>query len=322
MVDKRQEALRKQAREACRDGEHMRAMELYKKAAAGSTKDGRLLHETGTECEHTEDYSEAAKYYEQASAALPDWAVPHFRRGVLLYLRFQNPAGARVALEKCISLDRSSHEGWNNLAYVLIQLGEITKAEEALRRALDLASRHVIAYANLGVVLCLCKRYKDAEEAFNVTLRLATPEDQAMCLNILAFDQDGNTTIAELRELGRYGGINIEATARYNLAFLLAVTGNLGDAKRDLDELIGRFEPPTSRIRFVVPGGWGQVSGAALLLRSRVRMLRREFPGALEDMAGLLRITQAGMEGGNTVPEFVRAAAEGAKLSTKELWGR
>ena len=73
----------------------------------------------------------------------------------------------RAALE----IDPKYYEAENNLALELEAVGKTEEAEKTLRHLMDSAPEHILAFTNLGTLLCQQHRYADAEAVARLGLK-------------------------------------------------------------------------------------------------------------------------------------------------------
>lgn len=82
--------------------------------------------------------SPALSYWQAAVARYPDSALMHFAHGNALY-QAGNKQAARDAFRRAVMLQPTLHAGWNNLASVLNELGDVDDARQAIARAIALS---------------------------------------------------------------------------------------------------------------------------------------------------------------------------------------
>src|SRR5690606_26668670 len=82
--------------------------------------------------------SPALSYWQAAVARYPDSALMHFAHGNALY-QAGNKQAARDAFRRAVMLQPTLHAGWNNLASVLNELGDVDDARQAIARAIVLS---------------------------------------------------------------------------------------------------------------------------------------------------------------------------------------
>lgn len=103
----------------------------------------------------TEDIQKEAEYY--------------YKMGISS-LNEGNIKMAYVQLHKSYELDQNNVDTLNSLGIVFMKLGEDDKAMQFFRRVIDLDSRYSDAYNNIGVLHLNNRRYKEAIDAFNMTI--------------------------------------------------------------------------------------------------------------------------------------------------------
>lgn len=80
----------------------------------------------------------ALAYWQAAAERYPEHSVLHFARGNALY-QSADMVGARDAFRRAVLLQPTLHAGWNNLASVLNELGDVHDARQAIARAIALS---------------------------------------------------------------------------------------------------------------------------------------------------------------------------------------
>jgi Tfp pilus assembly protein PilF len=97
-----------------------------------------------------------------------------------LNLKIRRYAEAESAYKKAIRLSPSSGPFYNNLGWLYMETGRLSKAAAAVALAIkrDRTGRHVY-YDTLGVIQMKGSRYGRAEKTFKSALELTPPEDDA-----------------------------------------------------------------------------------------------------------------------------------------------
>lgn len=139
---------------------------------------------------HLREVEELSENEGPAEAALRLRALlrtsPHplgwFNLGVLLR-RTEDLAGALEAFEKAAEMAPDRPEAANAVGLVWDDLGRLSRAEEAYRRALDIDPGYAPAWNNWGVSAFLRKDYREARRRFREALRL-DPDDTEARLNL------------------------------------------------------------------------------------------------------------------------------------------
>jgi tetratricopeptide (TPR) repeat protein len=116
---------------------------------------------------HRNEPAEAARYYKRA-AQQDDNAAVLANLG-FAYILLSDWGNARTTLEKSIALDSTISEAHNNLALVLIKLGD----EKAALMHLSKTAEPFVALNNLGVLYWREDKIERARELFEAALDLA-----------------------------------------------------------------------------------------------------------------------------------------------------
>jgi len=103
--------------------------------------------------------------YERARQHDPN--IPNLSRKLaILYDRVGNEARALEEYQKCLAAHPKDVELLNNMGYFFYSRRRLPEAEQHLRKALALDSKHARAWVNLGLTLGQMERYAEALEAF------------------------------------------------------------------------------------------------------------------------------------------------------------
>lgn len=105
---------------------------------------GDFLEALGNFSEAEECFSQAARFSPNDPYVLNYLAV--------LYQKQQRYEEAKSVFEKILSIDSTYIPAYDNLARVLINLGDVTRAEATLRRGLQLDPNDSLMNNNLGVI--------------------------------------------------------------------------------------------------------------------------------------------------------------------------
>jgi arylsulfatase A-like enzyme/Tfp pilus assembly protein PilF len=122
----------------------------------------------------TGEHARAAELYRQAAAAAP--ADPQVWYNLALTLQEGGrPEDAAAALAESVRLDPARPEAWNALGVCRALLGESAAAQAAFARAVELDPRNAVAANNLGNALRELGRLAEAEAAYRQAIA-AAPE--------------------------------------------------------------------------------------------------------------------------------------------------
>jgi len=108
--------------------------------------------------------AEAIKAYECAIEADPDFSEPYLLLARLV--RENDEPKAAALLERAIHLDADYGEAYSELGAVCLGLGEYERAEQLLRRAVDLGAELLWSHLYLGNALWILEKLDEAEAEF------------------------------------------------------------------------------------------------------------------------------------------------------------
>ncbi|MFC3915044.1 type IV pilus biogenesis/stability protein PilW [Pseudaeromonas sharmana] len=104
------------------------------------------------------------------------------------YMRKGDMAQAKLNIEKALSFDPDNPNVYLTQAYYYQTVGDLTSAESSYRQLLARDGTNADAMNNYGAFLCANKRYKEADEQFNLALKQPkyvrmddTYENAALC---------------------------------------------------------------------------------------------------------------------------------------------
>lgn len=117
------------------------ALACFDALLAREPRDAEAMMYAGLSLQLLGRFDEAKQRYEQAIALAPDLSSAHYYLGVLLNERMDTQ-GALAALERALQLDTHNIDAWVELAGVYEQSGQLEKAEDAVRKASELAADH------------------------------------------------------------------------------------------------------------------------------------------------------------------------------------
>ncbi len=191
------------------------------------------LNDLGVTCRALTQYEAAAKHYRAAIAADPDLAVAHANLGNVLDL-MEQPEDAEVCLRRALELDPAADDTAYNLACLLTKLEKPGEAVPLLESVVARAPQRWDAWTNLGVARLDSGDIDRAEEALRhaLTLKPGNPE------------------------------------ARYNLAWLLLLTGRHQDGWAEFESRWDLPEFSSERSELDVPVWQGDALGGRTLLLS------------------------------------------------------
>ena len=156
-----------------------------------------IYYSLGNAYNRQQDYERAKKQYQKAIAQpiLPKLKIGAYNNLGSLLLNLGDLQGAKQALDEVLKLDPQFAMGYYNLGMVLKAMGQTEKAIAAYQKAIELNSHYAPAYQNLGVTLYQSGYMQESMETFK----------QAIAL----YEQQNPQTAKELRQKLRGIGIVI-----------------------------------------------------------------------------------------------------------------
>jgi Flp pilus assembly protein TadD len=137
------------------------AVSNFRKAVELNPQLGAAWRGLGVALGKQNQWSEAAKAQEKATALQKEYAPGWVLRGWAEHRSGNHRAGA-ASLEKAVSLDKNNLEAHNALGVVYLFLEDPKRAEVSTRKVLDLDPKNGTAYFNLGLSLDRQGRYPEA----------------------------------------------------------------------------------------------------------------------------------------------------------------
>lgn len=100
-------------------------------------------------------------------------------------------AQAIKMFEKALKVDPVFADARNDLAVELVVVGDTVRAADELQKLIQLDPRFVMAYTNLGVLLCNDKKFSDAELTVRSALKMDPSSTKANLLLAIALYGQG-----------------------------------------------------------------------------------------------------------------------------------
>ncbi len=163
-----------------------------KKTPAG---DALRLNTLGVAYLNQQKSAEAQKYFEQALAVDPEFAVARMNLGIAL-LAQQKMEQARAALEEAASKLPDNPYAWYNLGLVYKDAGDPAKAIAAFQHVEKIAPDEPDAFYFEGYLNSQLQQYDQAIPAFEKALKLARYHASAQFGLARAFQRKGDTEAA------------------------------------------------------------------------------------------------------------------------------
>ena len=105
--------------------------------------------------------------------------------------RQRDHARAVKLFQKVLKIDPAFADARNDLAVELIVCGEIDQAKDELARLTQMDPHFLMAYTNLGAILCEQKNYSEAERVLRRAVNLAPTSAKVNLLLAVALYQQG-----------------------------------------------------------------------------------------------------------------------------------
>lgn len=236
-------------------------------------------------------YAQAATAYRRAVTLLPEHQPA--RRGLALtLLDLKRHEEAEVECRVLLKRDPADAEAWTIVGMVLSDRGELTEAESAYRRAIELDPRNPVAHHNLGALLVQMERpealealekaralgadgyeaaYNRGRAALNAGELDAAESSFARAVELQPMNIEAQTTLAQVRFMC--------GDARFERALASAAQANPENVRLQslLGELLWRA---------------GRLTAAEAVLRE---LLRRKGPNASVQSTLAVMLLDAGM---------------------------
>ena len=260
----------------------------------------------GRAYEKNDDIEEAIENFNVAVTHDPQYAAAYLRLGIL-YGRKEDLAKANVAFEKADALFQTlgDIEGSGEVLYqrgtVLTKIGKFDDAEDQLQRALDLSRTSNNQYLQIRTMLQLSTvlqtRGKTAQAKQTAVDAVKLAEGAGIeNLATQGLTDLGNAYLVrrEYAEAERVLTKALEFSrrnkGRRNQAIaLLTMAKLLIQQEIRTDEAIGDLE---EALKYFQEGGYSKEFSLAVLLRGRARLLKGDYPGALQDFRQQLDFAQ------------------------------
>jgi Flp pilus assembly protein TadD len=137
-------------------------MQIYRKLVARWPEDPALFHELAIAAREAGDAQEALRA-ERAALALSDGHDANAQNGLgLLHSDAGRNSEAAAAFERATELDPNNTSFWTNLGNARRALGDLTGAERAYTRALQINPGYADAANGMGVILVQQQRAGEA----------------------------------------------------------------------------------------------------------------------------------------------------------------
>lgn len=127
------------------------------------------------------DPKQAAKFYRDAIAVLPDDALLQYKLSLALD-RAEDIAGEREALDKAVQLDPTMAIAHRQLGYLAFNEGDFATAEDHFRKAVQAAPTYADAWVSLAAALGTQSRIPEAQQAVEKALEIDPQNANAMDL--------------------------------------------------------------------------------------------------------------------------------------------
>jgi len=172
-------------------GDYELALNYGERATALGASSAEAYQLVGRIHLHRKDPAQAVGWFKRAAET--EGSATQLANLGYSYVLISDWANAKTVLEQSIELDNSIAEAHNNLAIVLLKLGN---EEDALRQLLKTAEPHV-AFNNMGVLYLLDNNTERARESFKKSLELE-PQYEVAQRNLQIVHAPTETSTVEL----------------------------------------------------------------------------------------------------------------------------
>ena len=208
--------------------------------------------------------------YAKVLSAHPDDPVALINAGALALAR-DDLDGAVTRLSRAVTLVPRNAVAQNNLGFALVRAGRLAEALGALDRAVALQANYALAHNNRGIAFVRLGRRDDAAAAFERALALAPDlTDAAVNLGDIHAERGDAHAAAEIYERAlQFQPAN--PAARAGRAFAAALSGDLEDARRQLETLVAdvpQHAPSWQTLGAVLNWSWEHASAEAAFTRA------------------------------------------------------
>ena len=174
---------------------------------------------------------------DKAIALAPDIADSYSARGWMRFSLTWDWTGSQADFEKALALEPGNATVQRRYGLLLFNLGRMSDAIAAMRKAIELDPLSFSAWNSLGLVyLADASRFREAREAFDRALAV-NPESSFANCNLGTLELlEGH--VQESLDLFRRAG---EVWSQMGLAMVEHTLGHAGESQRALDELIAKY---------------------------------------------------------------------------------
>jgi tetratricopeptide (TPR) repeat protein len=204
--------------------------------ADGVAHDGEAVFGSAFDAHQAGRVDDAELGYRQVLAHDPTHADALHRLG-LIYSGRGALSEAAALIEQAAAISASAMF-LCDLGNVLCQLGRLTEADAACRRAIELAQHYAPAHFNLGTLLMATGRPHEAECAFRQALTLDPNSTDALNNLGLVLADMGRSGEAELTYRRAIANDPGYLRAHYNLGLQFLRSGRFGDAEQALRDAL------------------------------------------------------------------------------------
>jgi tetratricopeptide (TPR) repeat protein len=250
-------------------GNHAQASVDFQRALAINPSDVDSLIGLGNVYESQNRVTEAERTFRQAIGLRPGNWNAYNELGRFLF-RSGRYAEAAAEFQAVVDLDERNMDGWTNLASTLMLYGDFANATVAFERSLAIEPR-ARAYSNLGILHYYLGELDRAQAALRTALTLA-PDDHLAWSNlgdILSFSDEPQQARAAFEEAKRLAESRLQvnsndALTMTDLAWIEAMLGDLDAAERLVAQssVIAPQDPYVHYINALILARRGNVAAA------------------------------------------------------------
>jgi tetratricopeptide (TPR) repeat protein len=132
------------------------------------------------------DFQNAIRAFQRAIELRPNYVDAHHNIGVT-YSQMEDYENAILWFQKAIAINPIP-QSYNDMGVAYFYLGDLAKAEESLKKAIELGPNIFQSYNSLGLLYMEMGRYEEARQALEVAIQL-NPYNEGLRRNLLLLEQ-------------------------------------------------------------------------------------------------------------------------------------
>jgi Tfp pilus assembly protein PilF len=260
--------------DAAQAGDYGRAAALANAALAAGLEHPLLYNVAALEREQQGRVAEAQGLLQRAVRIAPNDIASRNALGLIL-LRLEQPAEALVQFRAVLALDPSLPYVYVSYGNALWAMGEITAAEAAFGRALELDANQSMALARLAQISANRGSYPEARVWAEKALALAPGFPDAVLSLAAAELGERRTAEAEARVRGLLADTRLIAVDR---AYANGLLGDIYDATNRPADAVAAYTTCNQTLQKLNAGRFGGANGALQYARAMGRHFERARP--------------------------------------------